>query len=192
MADERRSKRSSVHVRSLSIDDLPTVYHLGAKLFRAGDFPSLYRTWDEFEVVAFFDSDWDTCFVAEIDDEVVGFVLGTVLEKRRSAWSYGWVVWIGVDPARAREGVASKLLDRVTDEFVELGCRILLADTDPANEKAVGFFEGNGFGRPRKHVYLEKNLSRAQSEKGRQPSRGAPRRSPAPLPRNASEGRKKG
>ncbi len=196
MADERRgapSKKSSAVVRSLSIDDVAAVYHLGVELFRAGDFPSLYRTWDEFEVVAFFDSDWDTCFVAEIDEEVVGFVLGTVLEKRRSAWSYGWVVWLGVDPAHGREGIASKLLERVTEEFVELGCRILLADTDPANEKAVRFFERNGFGNPRKHVYLEKNLARAEGakKKKRPSSRSAARRTPAPLPRGAADARKK-
>lgn len=195
MQDERKGpKKSAVYVRSLSIDDLPAVYHLGATLFRAGAYPSLYRTWDEFEVVAFFDSDWDTCFVAEIDEDVVGFVLGTVLEKRRSAWSYGWVVWIGVDPKHARSGVASKLLERVTEEFVELGCRILLADTDPANDKAVGFFTRNGFGHPRKHVYLEKNLARAvdakKEGKKKQPRAGSRtrERAPAPLPRGVDPG----
>lgn len=184
MQEERRpSKRSAADVRPLSIDDVAAVYHLGAKLFRAGSYPSLYRTWDEFEVVAFFDSDWDTCFVAELDEQVVGFVLGTVLEKRRSAWSYGWVVWIGVDPAHSRAGIASKLLERVTEAFVELGCRILLADTDPANEKAVGFFTKNGFGHPRKHVYLEKNLARAAEEKRSRARRRTRERTPAPLPR---------
>lgn len=150
----------------MTIEDLPVVYHLGNELFRAGTYPSLYRTWDEFELVGFFESDWDTCFVA-VDDEdrLVGFVLGTVLEKRRTAWTYGWVVWIGVHPDLARGGVASRLLDRVTEAFREIGCRILLADTDPANDRAVRFFEKHGFGNPRDHVYLEKNLGREGSSK---------------------------
>ena len=157
---KKKSKRP-VSLRSLSIDDLSAVYHLGARLFHAGTYPSLYRTWDEFELVGFFGSDWETCFVAvDEEDAVIGFVLGTVLEKRRSAWSYGWVVWIGVEPSYGGQGVAAKLLDRVTDEFSEIGCRILMADTDPENDAAVGFFEKHGFGNPRRHVYLEKNLSR--------------------------------
>lgn len=166
MVEAKKSKRALPLVRSMTIDDLSAVYHLGTELFHAGTFPTLYRTWDDFELVGFFGSDWDTCFVAvDDDDQVVGFVLGTVLEKRRSAWRYGWVVWIGVDPERARSGVAGRLLERVTEEFVELGCRILLADTDPTNERAVRFFEKHGFGNPREHVYLEKNLSRDPGKK---------------------------
>lgn len=181
MSDRKKSKRA-ISVRPMSIDDLPSVYHLGAKLFRAGTFPSLYRTWDEFELVGFFASDWDTCFAAvDEEDALVGFVLGTVLEKRRSAWSYGWVVWIGVDPDAARGGVASKLLERVTEAFSELGCRILLADTDPANEKAVRFFEKHGFGNPREHVYLEKNLSSGKKAPVKKPKRGGGRVKPPPV-----------
>ncbi|MEC7524742.1 MAG: GNAT family N-acetyltransferase [Myxococcota bacterium] len=175
-------RKNKVFVRPMSIDDLSSVYHLGAKLFTAGTFPSLYRTWDEFELVGFFESDWDTCFVATDDeDALIGFVLGTVLEKRRSAWSYGWVVWIGVDPEAARGGVASKLLERVTEAFRELGCRILLADTDPANEKAVRFFEKHGFGNPREHVYLEKNLSTKRGASKKPKKRGPGRVKPPPV-----------
>lgn len=163
MGNGKRPRRVQATVRSMSIDDLPGVYHLGVELFRAGTYPSLYRTWDEFELVGFFESDWDTCFVAvDDDDDVVGFVLGTVLEKRRTAWSYGWIVWIGVRADEARTGVASRLLEQVTEAFEEIGCRMLMADTDPANERAVRFFEKHGFGNPRRHVYLEKNLSREQ------------------------------
>ena len=68
-------RKNKVFVRPMSIDDLSSVYHLGAKLFTAGTFPSLYRTWDEFELVGFFESDWDTCFVATDDEEAVALLL---------------------------------------------------------------------------------------------------------------------
>ena len=172
----KRSKRPQPTVRPMSIDDLPGVYHLGVQLFRAGTYPSLYRTWDEFELVGFFASDWDTCFVAvDGEGELVGFVLGTVLEKRRSAWSYGWIVWIGVRADQARTGVASRLLERVTDAFEEIGCRMLMADTDPANARAVKFFEKHGFGNPRRHVYLEKNLSRGRRDRRSRSGRSSPK-----------------
>jgi ribosomal protein S18 acetylase RimI-like enzyme len=150
----------TVEVAELELEDLPAVFALGEKLFRADSWPALYRTWDEFELVSFYGSDYDTCLGAHTDDGLVGFILGTVLEKRRSAWRYGWVVWLGVDPRLARSGIAQRLLDQLTNRFIDLGCRMLLADTDPSNMPAVSFFQREGFGAPREHIYLEKNLSK--------------------------------
>ncbi len=163
MAKKAREKKPTapICIRELELEDLPGVYALGEKLFTAERWPSLYRTWDEYELAEFFASEADNCFVAEDDDErLIGFILGTIIEKRRSAWTYGWVLWLGVDPATGRGGVASKLLERITERFEEEGVRILIADTDPQNAPAVGFFEKHGFGHPRSHVYLSKNLSK--------------------------------
>lgn len=163
-APKREAKKKLVlpiHVRELELEDLPAVYALGERLFTAERWPSLYRTWDEYELAEFFASEADNCFIAEDDDgRLIGFILGTIIEKRRSAWTYGWVLWLGVDPDIGRGGIASRLLERITERFEEEGVRILIADTDPQNEPAVRFFEKNGFGHPRSHVYLSKNLSK--------------------------------
>lgn len=172
---------SPVYIRELELEDLPAVYALGERLFTAERWPSLYRTWDEYELAEFFASEADNCFVAEDDDDrLIGFILGTIIEKRRSAWTYGWVLWLGVDPEIGRGGIASKLLERITERFCEEGVRILLADTDPQNEPAVAFFEKNGFGHPRSHVYLSKNLSKeARPQKGPAlPKRPGPKKRP--------------
>lgn len=172
---EKKRAKLSIDIRELELEDLPAVYALGEKLFTAERFPSLYRTWDEYELAEFFASEADTCFVAE-DERLRGFVLGSVIEKRRSAWTYGWVLWLGVDPEAGRAGVATRLLERITERFEEEGVRILIADTDAQNAPAIGFFEKNGFGSPRSHVYLSKNLSRDAKDKkvpGLAPSRGA-------------------
>jgi ribosomal protein S18 acetylase RimI-like enzyme len=161
-------KKSKVHIdiREIELEDLPRVYALGEKLFTAERFPSLYRTWDQYELAEFFAAEADNCFVAEDEDgELRGFVLGTVIEKRRTAWTYGWVLWLGVDPDAGRAGVATRLLERITERFCEEGVRILIADTDAQNAPAIGFFEKNGFGNPRSHVYLSKNLSRGGKDK---------------------------
>lgn len=158
---DRKKPTPHVYVRELELEDLPAVYALGEKLFTAERWPSLYRTWDQYELAEFFASEADNCFIAEDDDErLIGFILGTIIEKRRSAWTYGWVLWLGVDPDTGRGGVATKLLERITERFGEEGVRILIADTDPQNEPAVHFFQKNGFGSPRSHVYLSKNLSK--------------------------------
>jgi hypothetical protein len=53
----------------------------------------LYRSWDEHEILELFRSDEETCLVAEDDGKIVGFALGCMMEKPRSAWRYGWLEW---------------------------------------------------------------------------------------------------
>lgn len=148
-----------IEIRPMEIDDLAGVYHLGVKLFTADKWPALYRTWDEFEVVTFFASDTDTCFVATRDEKVVGFALGNLIEKDKSSWSYGYCVWLGVDPELDHCGIGTELFDAMRQKFIELGARMLLVDTDANNEPAIRFFKKLGFNHENKHVYLSMNLT---------------------------------
>ncbi len=144
----------------MSLQDLPAVFALGERLFTAEDYPTLYRCWDEHEIVQLFGTDEETCLVAECKDpeRVVGFALGRVMEKPRSAWRYGWLEWLGVDPKLKRLGIASKLMKELTGRFIEREARIMLVDTDAANSDALAFFRKYGFGHELPHVYLSQNL----------------------------------
>jgi ribosomal protein S18 acetylase RimI-like enzyme len=155
---EHRKKRSNVMIRHMDIDDLATVFHLGEKLFTARDVPNLYRTWDEYEVVTLFQGDSEYCLVAEIDDEIVGFALGTTVTKTHSAWKYGHLIWLGVDPDIQGHGIASKLFHRFQDIMVEDGVRMLVVDSEADNLPALYFFRKMGFGSPQEHIYLALNL----------------------------------
>ncbi len=146
-------------VRPMEIGDLAPVFYLGERLFTADKWPALYRTWDEFEVVTFYASDTDTCFVATRNEKVIGFALGNIIEKENSAWRYGYCVWLGVDPNLERSGVGSALFTAMRDKFIELGARMILVDTDANNEPAINFFKKHGFDHENKHVYLSMNLT---------------------------------
>jgi ribosomal protein S18 acetylase RimI-like enzyme len=135
--------------------------------FKADLWPMLYRSWDEYEVTTLFNTDGDYCLVAENDDwvpgskdqRIVGFVLGTVISKPGSAWSYGYVLWLCSHDDWAREGVAGKLVDKLVEIMVEEdGIRIIMADTDPDNHRAVRFFSKKGFTDTKPHLYLSSNL----------------------------------
>ena len=143
----------------MEVDDLAPVFHLGEKLFTANTVPNLYRTWDEFEVVGLFQSDSEYCFVAEIDDRLVGFILGTVISKTKSAWKYGHLIWMGVDPGFARQGIADRLARHFLETMLEEGVRMLIVDTEADNLPALQFFRKMGFGNPQQHIYLTMNLS---------------------------------
>ncbi len=150
----------SVHIRPMEVDDLAPVFHLGEILFTAETVPNLYRTWDEFEVVKLFQSDSKMCFTAEIDGSIVGFTMGTVINKPRSAWKYGHLVWLGVHPNAARLGIAEKLFKLFRDMSIKTGVRMMIIDTEANNLPALEFFRKMGFGNPQEHIYLSLNLTK--------------------------------
>ncbi|WP_017316706.1 GNAT family N-acetyltransferase [Mastigocladopsis repens] len=148
----------AVYVRELGIDDIAPVYHLGEELFTSDLYPYLYRCWDEWEVIGLYNTDPEYCLVAEVDGELAGFILGTIITK--ASWTYGYILWLGVSPKFQRCGVGDRLVDKVIARMIEDGARFMLVDTDPANTPAVKFFNRKGFGNVRQHVFLSMNLSR--------------------------------
>jgi ribosomal protein S18 acetylase RimI-like enzyme len=155
MADQ-----NPVEIRTAGIDDLAAIFHLGEQVFTAHQFSNLYRTWDEYEVTWLFNSDPNLLLVAEVSGKVVGFAMGTTIEKSRTAWNYGHLLWLGVDPAYSRLGIGSQLFDRFREAVEELGVRIMLVDTQADNDAAIRFFRKKGFGNPTDHVYLTLNLEK--------------------------------
>jgi ribosomal protein S18 acetylase RimI-like enzyme len=147
-----------IEIRQMQLRDLPGVFDLGLQLFTAERFPTLYRCWDEDELVQLFGSDVETCLVAESGERLTGFALGHLMNKPRSAWRYGWLMWLGVARGYKRSGVASRLVNHLTRLFIERGARIMLVDTDESNDAALAFFRRQGFGQEIRHVFMSLNL----------------------------------
>lgn len=164
--DGSSKKHSPIKIRSMEIGDLGKVFYLGEELFTAKKVPTLYRTWDEFEVINIFQTDGESCLVAETEKEekIAGFILGTTIKKSHSAWKYGWLVWIGVDPAYQRQGIAEKLCNSFMDIMVKSGVRMVLIDTEADNVSAIKFFKKLGFKNPQDHVFLALNLDARRRE----------------------------
>ena len=156
---DRGKKRPAVVVRQMEIDDLPTVFHLGEQLFKAEVVPNLYRTWDDYEVAAFFLGDSEFCLVAEVEDRLAGFLLGTTVVKGRSAWKYGYLEWLGVDPSLHGLGIGERLFQHFRRLMLKNGVNILLVDSEADNIPALRFFRKMGFRHPRQHIYLSLNLA---------------------------------
>ena len=158
-ARRRRSKPlPPVDIREMELRDVPGVFELGQKLFTAEKWPTLYRSWDDHELAQLFSTDSETCLVAEADGRIVGFALGRVMQKPRSAWRYGWLLWLGVERRFKRGGIATRMLRQLTGLFIAQNARIMLVDTAAKNHAAMAFFRRNGFGREIRHVYLSQNL----------------------------------
>ena len=149
----------SLSIREMELEDLPAVYALGEAVFTADKWTSLYRTWDEYEPITRFANEGEFCFIAERDGALAGFALGSLIEKRRSAWSYGYLIWLAVDPELKRKKIASQLLEAVTEAFIRAGARMIIVDTDAENSTAISFFRRHGFRTEDRHLYLSKNLT---------------------------------
>jgi ribosomal protein S18 acetylase RimI-like enzyme len=163
-------KRPEIEIREMEVDDIPAVFHLGEKVFTADKTPTLYRTWDEFEVVSMFNSDNDYCLVAEMEGQIVGFALGNVVSKRKSAWKYGYLVWLVAEPEFQRMGIASRLFNRFSDKMIEEGVRIFMIDTEADNLPALSFFRAKGFGSPQPHIYMTFNPAATEQQKDKKRS----------------------
>lgn len=152
-------------IRIMTIDDMAAVFHLGEQLFTSEYSSSMYRTWDEYEITTLFNSDSDLCLVAELNEEVIGFALGTTVEKQNSAWKYGYLVWIGTRPGLQKCGAGKKLFNEIKDRMIEQGVRMIIIDTDADNEAGINFFKNQGFNNIQQHVYMTLNLSKSRRKR---------------------------
>lgn len=144
----------NVLIRAAGIDDLAAIFHLGEKVFTSQEVSNLYRTWDEYDVVGLFNSEPEYMLVAEIDGRMAGFAMGTTINKARSAWSYGHLVWLAVEPEFSRQGVGDLLFEEFREIMQRQGVRLLMVDTQADNTPAIKFFQKKGFENPTDHLYM--------------------------------------
>jgi len=163
----KKRRRTKTNIREMEIDDISAVYHLGEQLFTSEEYPILYRTWDQFEVTDYFTSDPDYCLVAELepDGKIVGFAIGTTIEKEGTAWKkYGYLSWIGVAEAFQRTNLGYRLYRKLEQIWKRNGVRMVIADTDAQNIPAISFFKSIGFVDSSQHVWLVKTIRKPNSE----------------------------
>ena len=152
--------KSVITIEQMGFRDLTKVYDLGNKLFTADKWQNLYRFWDEYEILERFIADDKYSLVAKSEKKIIGFAIGTVIEKEQNSWTYGYIVWMGVDPKHAGKGVGKKLLQRMTKLFRAQGVKIMMVDTASDNEAALKFFKKHHFEPTEGHVFLSKNISK--------------------------------
>ncbi len=158
------SGEGTFRIREMNIDDFPKVFHIGEEIFTAEYSQSLYRTWDEYEITTLFNSDSELCLVAEAGGNILGFALGTTVEKHNSPWKYGYLVWLGVCKGIQQGGVGSELFKEIKRRMKEQGARIIIVDTSADNQAAIRFFRKHGFGDIKAHVYMTLNLVRRKKK----------------------------
>ena len=142
-----------IRYRPMKLKDCAACYHLGLSLFQFSI--SLSRTFDQFALIGCYTSEPAYCLVAELadTDTLVGFALGSTIEKKQQ--KCGYLNWVAVHLDYQRMGVGSALVKRIERVMLDKErVTMYLVDTPVENYAAICFLQKLGYGEPIEQVYL--------------------------------------
>ena len=84
----------------------------------------------------------ETCFIAEIEGKIVGFIIGF---SSRTYPDQAYIHFAGVHPDYRRRGVARSLYRHFFKVVKEHGCRVVRSVTAPVNKLSIAFHLRMGF-----------------------------------------------
>lgn len=90
------------------------------------------------------DDPYTRAFVAEVGGQVVGYVLGAIIDLHPDLFDHvdsGFIADIYVCPAHRRQGIARQLVDRINRWFAEQGVRHTEWQVAAANTEGIRFWE---------------------------------------------------
>lgn len=93
------------------------------------------------------DDPFTRAFVAEVGGQVVGYVLGAVIDLQSDLFEYvdtGFIADVYVDPEYRRQGIARRLVETITRWFTEQGVRHVEWQVAAANTDGIRFWEALG------------------------------------------------
>ena len=122
-------------IKNPTSSDVKKLYELELKAFKNDFYPLIFFR----QAIELFPN---TLYVAEKDDNLVGYCMGSTVIGHKDK---GWILSIAVDDNFRREGIGSKLLERVIEELKAIGCGEIYLTVNPLNTGAKRTFEMCGF-----------------------------------------------
>lgn len=101
------------------------------------------------------------CFLAVIDDKVVGLVMGIIPEYGKYDYldykcpKRGVITELVVTKNIRSKGIGKELIEKIEDYFIEQNCEYVLIDVFAYNNRALEFYDRNGY-HPRMIVDIKK------------------------------------
>jgi len=133
----------NVEIRTLKKEDLDAIVRIDEKVL--GESRKDY--WER-KLKLMNDKSSQISLIAEVEGEVVGFILGEV-----SGWEFGvpetigWMDTIGVDPAYQKKGVATALARELIKNLKAIGVRTIYTLVSWNDWDLLQFFHAMGFTR---------------------------------------------
>jgi ribosomal protein S18 acetylase RimI-like enzyme len=131
--------------------------------FKIGDYPGVRDLWqaaglilrlgDDLEDVKLkLQRDPDLFLVTELDDEIVGSVIGGWDGRR------GWIYHLSVKPEHQRQGIGAELVREVEKRLVAKGAKKVNAQVYKWNEQSSEFFKAIGYEAQPELIMIGKQL----------------------------------
>lgn len=98
-----------------------------------------------------------TCFVAELEGRVVGFMISHVMNLRFGMEKSVWLAAMGVDPKHMGQKIGARLAGEIFDYYKNRGITSVYTSVKWDATDLVSFFKTLGFHRS-DFINLEKNL----------------------------------
>ena len=101
------------------------------------------------------------CYIAIDDENVIGMVMGIIpVYEKYDYLDYkcpkrGIVTELVVSKKSRNIGIGKRLIDKIEEYFKKEGCEYSLVDVFAYNEKAIGFYEKQGY-HPRMYTDIKK------------------------------------
>lgn len=133
----------NVNIRALKKEDLPAIVEIDEKVL--GENRKEY--WER-KIEALGTKSTQTSFAAEVEGNVVGFILGDI-----SGWEFGvpdtigWIDTIGVDPAYKKKGLATALVNELIRGLKAVGVKTIYTLVSWNDWDLLQFFHAMGFSR---------------------------------------------
>ena len=141
---------SNMKIRTMSISDYADVYNLWLSCKGMG-LNSLDDSRDGIE--KFLKRNPDTCFVAEVDNRIVGSIL-TGNDGRR-----GYIYHTAVSPQYQQHGIGSTLVDTAIDALKKLGINKIALVVFDKNDNGNTFWKKQGFTERNDLIYRNKTIN---------------------------------
>lgn len=148
-------------IRLRALDELD----IGAIVRIDENITGIYRpdVWEQ-RVGYYLRRDPDASQVAEVDGQVVGFMLGDVRAGEFGIEEpSGWIERFGVDPQHRGQGIGDRLFAAIVAHFREAGATRVRTMADREDQAVTGFLSALGFA-PSRLQALEMDVNATASE----------------------------
>jgi ribosomal protein S18 acetylase RimI-like enzyme len=143
---------SVIHVRRLSRKDSAGVSRIGSAISQ--DSPDLdYHRIVEEELKR----ESDASFVAEVDGEIVGYMISYITHGNFGLDRCGWIAMLGVDPKYMGQGIGKRLAEEIFRYYKKKRVKNVLTSVRWDSTDVLSFFKTLGFDRS-PCVNLQKTL----------------------------------
>jgi ribosomal protein S18 acetylase RimI-like enzyme len=130
-----------VKIAPMGLEHLRQVRDLGRQVFDVTVKP--YTSWSLTSIAEHLDTAEGACWVALVDDRVVGFVLGSMTFELRDDWAY--LEWIAVAPDQQGKGIARRLVEMCCNALFAAGATRVVTDVEDSNHASASLMESSGF-----------------------------------------------